>query len=121
MHIGNAMTVLLAWLQMRSVHGELILRIEDIDTQRSKAEYAEQIMCDLNWLGLDWDEGPQNGGPYDNRCKMNMVMYLMLRSITAKPRLCLRLYHCTCHTCKDENDPPYLQSSRPKPSDPRIQ
>jgi len=45
MHIGNAMTALLAWLQMRSIHGEFILQIEDIDidTQRSKAEYVEQL------------------------------------------------------------------------------
>lgn len=64
MHLGNAMTALLAWLQMRSVNGELVLRIEDIDKQRSKTDYADQIMYDLRWLGLNWDEGSDNGGLY---------------------------------------------------------
>lgn len=64
MHLGNAMTALLAWLQMRSVNGELVLRIEDIDKQRSKLDYADQIMYDMRWLGLNWDEGPEIGGSY---------------------------------------------------------
>jgi len=63
MHIGNARTALLAWLQIRSAGGQFILRIEDIDKPRSKPHYAEQALSDLRWLGLDWDEGPDIGGP----------------------------------------------------------
>lgn len=63
MHIGNARTALLAWLQIRSAGGGFILRMEDIDRPRSKPEYAERILDDLQWLGLDWDEGPDVGGP----------------------------------------------------------
>ncbi|KOR89896.1 tRNA glutamyl-Q(34) synthetase GluQRS [Paenibacillus solani] len=63
MHIGNALTALLGWLQMRSLNGLYVLRIEDIDVQRSRRELATQIMRDLEWLGLDWDEGPSCGGP----------------------------------------------------------
>ena len=63
MHIGNALTALLGWLQMRSLSGMYVLRIEDIDVQRSRRELAIQIMRDLEWLGLDWDEGPGCGGP----------------------------------------------------------
>lgn len=63
MHLGNAWTALLAWLQARSLGGAVVLRIEDLDPDRSRTEYTEQIMRDLAWLGLDWDEGPDVGGP----------------------------------------------------------
>lgn len=56
MHLGNIWTALLAWLSVRSQGGEFVLRIEDIDRQRSRQEYAGQIDDDLRWLGLDWDE-----------------------------------------------------------------
>jgi len=64
MHIGNARTALLAWLQIRHAGGELVLRMEDIDGPRSRPELAAQILEDLRWLGLDWDEGPDIGGPF---------------------------------------------------------
>lgn len=64
LHLGNARTALLAWLHVRQANGTLVLRIEDIDRARSRRQYAEQIMEDLRWLGLDWDEGPDLGGPY---------------------------------------------------------
>ncbi|MGZ4032463.1 MAG: glutamate--tRNA ligase family protein, partial [Tumebacillaceae bacterium] len=64
LHIGNAWTALLAWLQMRQVGGEFVLRIEDIDRSRTRQEFAEQMLDDLRWLGLDWDEGPDVGGPH---------------------------------------------------------
>lgn len=56
MHLGNVYSALLAWLSARSQGGEFVLRIEDIDQQRSRREYAEQIDDDLRWMGLDWDE-----------------------------------------------------------------
>ena len=57
-HIGNAKTALYNWLFARSTGGTFILRLEDTDVERSKEEYAE-VLCDcLQWLGLDWDEGP---------------------------------------------------------------
>lgn len=64
LHIGNARTALLAWLHMRSVGGHIVFRLEDIDVARSRREFAERIMLDLRWLGLDWDEGPDIGGPH---------------------------------------------------------
>lgn len=57
MHLGNLLAALLAWLDARSAGGELVLRIEDLDTQRTSPELAAQLMDDLRWLGLDWDEG----------------------------------------------------------------
>lgn len=63
LHLGNARTALLAWLQVRKANGTLVLRMEDIDRSRSRETYAQEIMDDLRWLGLDWDEGPDRGGP----------------------------------------------------------
>ena len=57
-HLGNAWAFLLAWLAARSVGGQVVLRIEDIDPQRSKPQYAAALIEDLKWLGLDWDFGP---------------------------------------------------------------
>lgn len=62
MHLGNIYTALLSWLSVKSVGGEWILRIEDLDPQRSKSTYAEQIEDDLHWLGLPWDEGGYTAG-----------------------------------------------------------
>ncbi|HEU5141156.1 MAG TPA: tRNA glutamyl-Q(34) synthetase GluQRS [Bacillales bacterium] len=64
LHIGNAAVALLAWLQMRSIGGTFVLRMEDLDRPRSRPEYARLILEDLKWLGIDWDEGPDVGGPY---------------------------------------------------------
>jgi len=64
LHIGNARTALLAWLQVRAAGGQFVLRMEDIDKPRSRPALAEEILTDLRWLGLDWDEGPDVGGPY---------------------------------------------------------
>ena len=63
MHLGNAWTAFLCWLQVRQAGGTLVLRMEDVDEQRSKTEFAEALMRDLQWLGLTWDEGPDRGGP----------------------------------------------------------
>ena len=58
LHLGNARSFLLAWLDIRSRGGRVILRMEDLDGPRVKAGAAEQACQDLAWLGLDWDEGP---------------------------------------------------------------
>ena len=56
MHWGNASTALVAWLQVRAEGGRMLLRMEDVDPQRSKPEFADGWRRDLAWLGLDWDE-----------------------------------------------------------------
>jgi glutamyl-tRNA synthetase len=58
LHIGGARTALFNWLLARHEGGELVLRIEDTDRERSTAENVEQILDSLRWLELDWDEGP---------------------------------------------------------------
>jgi len=58
LHLGNAWAFLLAWLAVRAAGGEVVLRLEDIDPERSRPDFAAGIVRDLRWLGLDWDEGP---------------------------------------------------------------
>ena len=55
MHLGNVFAAMLAWLSVRSRGGSMVLRMEDLDTQRTKTEYAQILREDLLWLGLDWD------------------------------------------------------------------
>ncbi len=55
MHLGNVFAALLAWLSVRSRDGEMVLRMEDLDTQRTSADFAQVLREDLKWLGLDWD------------------------------------------------------------------
>jgi nondiscriminating glutamyl-tRNA synthetase len=62
-HVGNARTALFNWLFARHHGGTLILRIEDTDVERSEQRYEDQLLADLRWFGLDWDEGPDKGGP----------------------------------------------------------
>jgi nondiscriminating glutamyl-tRNA synthetase len=64
LHVGNARTALFNWLFARQQGGVMALRIEDTDIDRSEARFEDQLIADLKWLGLDWDEGPDIGGPY---------------------------------------------------------
>ncbi len=64
LHLGNASTALLAWLSIRARAGSFVIRMEDLDRQRVRAGAADRILEDLEWLGLDWDEGPDRGGPH---------------------------------------------------------
>ena len=64
LHVGNARTALFNWLFARQKKGTMTLRIEDTDLDRSEARFEGQLIDDLKWLGLDWDEGPDVGGGY---------------------------------------------------------
>ena len=64
LHVGNARTALFNWLFARQQGGTMILRIEDTDLERSEARYEQQLLDDLTWMGIDWDEGPDKGGPF---------------------------------------------------------
>lgn len=64
LHLGNARTALIAWLSVRASGGTLVMRMEDLDKPRERPGAAERILSSLRWLGLDWDEGPDVGGPY---------------------------------------------------------
>lgn len=95
MHLGNIYTALLSWLSARSQGGKWILRIEDLDPQRSKLEFARLIEDDLHWLGLDWDEGGLDAmtpnGPYLQSRRFD-IYEQYLRQMK-ESGLC---YTCTC-------------------------
>ncbi len=63
LHVGGARTALFNWLWARCQGGIFILRIEDTDLKRNTPTAAKQVMQDLRWLGIEWDEGPEVGGP----------------------------------------------------------
>lgn len=64
LHLGNARTALLAWLSVRQQGGAFILRVEDLDGPRTVPAAVQGNLEELRWLGLDWDEGPDLGGPH---------------------------------------------------------
>jgi glutamyl-tRNA synthetase len=65
LHLGNARTALVAYWYCRKQHGQFVMRIEDLDSERSRPEFIQANLEELRWLGLDWDEGPDKGGPYE--------------------------------------------------------
>lgn len=64
LHVGHARTFWAASQRAREAHGALIMRMEDLDPERSKAIYADAALEDLRWLGIRWQEGPDKGGPF---------------------------------------------------------
>lgn len=93
-HLGNAWTALLAWLQVRSAGGTMVLRIEDLDPDRSRPAYEEKLMADMKWLGLDWDEGPDVGGLYGpyRQSERRELYQAALERLSA----CGLVYPCYC-------------------------
>ena len=81
MHLGNVFAALIAWLSVRSRDGSLVLRMEDLDTQRTSAEFAQTLREDLKWLGLTWDvETPpqsQRSAVYDRYFEKLMDLGLL--------------------------------------------
>src|SRR3989344_5472552 len=64
LHMGNARTILFNYLFAKQHGGEIVLRIEDTDKERSKLEYVQNIIDELTWLGISWNEGPDISGTY---------------------------------------------------------
>jgi glutamyl/glutaminyl-tRNA synthetase len=94
LHLGHARTFLIAAERAREFHGELILRNEDLDPDRCRAEFVSAIYEDLRWLGISWSEGPDCGGPYapysqSQRREFYLCAWKKLRDAGA-------IYPCTC-------------------------
>ena len=117
MHLGNVFAALIAWLSVRSRGGELVLRMEDLDTQRTSSDFAEVLRDDLRWLGLHWDveTAPQSqrSDVYDRYFEKMMDMGLLypcyctrsqLHSVNA-PHLSDGTYVYP-GTCRDLQTPP---------------
>ncbi len=94
LHLGSARTALFAFLFARKNQGTFILRIEDTDKERSKKEYEQDIIEDLKWLGLDWDEGPDKDGPFGPyRQSERMEIYEKYLNRLLKEN---KAYYCFC-------------------------
>jgi len=94
LHIGNVRTALFNWLLARGQGGTFILRVEDTDAERSTIESEATILEDLRWLSLDWDEGPDVGGPVGPYRQSDR-----LGKYQARARVLLeqgRAYYCFC-------------------------
>ncbi len=99
LHLGNAYAFLVAWLSVRKNRGEIVLRIEDIDPDRSRAEFSAAIIEDLKWLGIDWDEGPdcadvaagRLAGPYVQSARLGLYDQAVGLLLEAG-----RIYPCYC-------------------------
>ncbi len=86
MHLGNVFAALVAWLSVRKDGGQMVLRMEDLDTQRTSAEFAQVLREDLLWLGLDWDEETQ---PQSQRSEIYQEYFEKLEAMGL-------LYPCYC-------------------------
>lgn len=86
MHLGNVFAFLIAWLSAKSRGGGIVLRMEDLDTQRTCAEYAETLRSDLRWLGLTWD---MESAPQSVRTQAYTRRFALLRERGL-------LYPCYC-------------------------
>jgi len=94
LHLGNARSFLLAWLSLRSRGGTVVLRMEDLDHPKVKPGTATAVLADLRWLGLDWDEGPDVGGPYGPYVQSERITrYAQALDALQASRL---VYPCVC-------------------------
>jgi glutamyl-tRNA synthetase len=94
LHVGNARTALFNWLFARQRKGAFILRVEDTDIQRSAKEYEERLKEDLHWLGLDWDEGPDEEGlfgPYRQSLRLPIYEEYTQKLLQEK-----KAFYCFC-------------------------
>ena len=102
LHVGNARTALFNWLLARGHGGTFILRIEDTDVARSTRESEASMLRDLRWLGLEWDEGPDVGGPRGPyRQSERMHLY---ESYAAELLNAGHAYYCFCTAAQLEAD-----------------
>lgn len=93
-HVGNARTALFNWMFARKTGGQFILRVEDTDRERSRDEYEHALLEDLRWLGIDWDEGPDVGGPfgpYRQSARLHIYRRFAQELIDEG-----KAYHCYC-------------------------
>jgi glutamyl-tRNA synthetase len=94
LHLGNVRTALVAWLATRAAGGTFVMRVEDLDPPRVIAGAEARALEDLRWLGIDWDEGPDQGGPHAPYRQSERLEYF--RDALARLQAKGRLYGCQC-------------------------
>lgn len=107
MHLGNLFSFLLAWLSARHRGGRMVLRIEDLDPVRCQPAYAWQMMEDLEWLGLDWDEGGEGSVSWQsNRGHLYAAAFDKLTAAGLT-------YPCFCSRIQRLNEAPHVHEVSP--------
>ena len=97
LHMGNARTALFSWLFARKERGDFIVRVEDTDKERSRPEWEKDVLSNLEWLGLDWNEGPAgaedkgSSGPYRQSQRTSIYKEYLERLLSEK-----KAYWCFC-------------------------
>jgi glutamyl/glutaminyl-tRNA synthetase len=133
LHLGHARTFWTAYERGRDMGGTLVFRDEDLDTQRARPEYASAMLEDLRGLGIEWQEGPDVGGPFAPYRQSER--YELYRSAWERLRADGWIYPCTCSRRElaaavsaphedheeEEDEPVYPGTCRPKLSGPRAQ
>ncbi len=112
LHLGNARTAFFSRLWARKSGGRFILRIEDTDVERSRQRFRDELMADMRWLGLDWDEGPDIGGPSAPYSQAERGDFY--RTLYAQLKLNGQAYPCYC-TAEDLELSRKLQRMAGKP------
>ncbi len=113
LHVGNARTALFNWMFARHHGSDFILRIEDTDELRSNPSYQAALLQDLDWLGLDWDEGPRKGGdhgPYKQSERLDIYAAHLQKLIAAD-----LVYPCYCTEAELEEERQRLILSKRMP------
>jgi len=119
LHIGGARTALFNWLYARKTGGIFVLRIEDTDAERSTRESYEAILDAMSWLGLDWDEGPERGGPHEPY--VQSARRLVYNSEVDRLLEAGRAYRCFCSPAElEELREEALREGRPPRYDGRC-
>jgi nondiscriminating glutamyl-tRNA synthetase len=114
LHVGNARTALFNWMFARHFGGDFILRIEDTDESRSALSYQVNLIDDLKWMGMDWDEGPQKEGaygPYKQSERLNIYAEHLKKLVAAD--LVYPCY-CTAEELEDERQALILSKRMPR-------
>jgi glutamyl-tRNA synthetase len=94
LHLGNARTAFFSYLWARQSGGRFVLRIEDTDAERSQLRFRDELMAELRWLGLEWDEGPDIGGPSASYCQSERGEFY--RELYAQMEAHDQAYPCYC-------------------------
>jgi glutamyl-tRNA synthetase len=125
LHLGHARTFWIAQQRCLAARGTLVMRNEDLDVARAKADFAEAMIEDLRWLGFQWQEGPDVGGPYGPYNQSERMRFY--REALENLRVGGFIYRCTCSRKEvlqalqaphqGEEEPIYPGTCRDKPSD----
>ncbi len=113
LHVGNARTALFNWLFARRHGGTFVLRVEDTDQSRTTTAFEENLLDELRWLGIDWDEGPEAGGaygPYHQTERLDIYRGCLDRLIAEG-----KVYPCYCTEAELEAERAALVASRLMP------